>query len=145
MTKLTVRIQALLHPSDERERDAIAIWQGALAEGKTPRQLITDMILYCAGRTPEMYKDKSVFSSELRMLEERLTGKLDDLHSALENDIGTILKDMKRTDPDGFKRFVDSDAIAERDVDFEPEFIENAKRSVRKTFRQKQMERGDDE
>lgn len=144
MTKLTLRIQALLHPSDERERDAMLIWQDWLQQGYTPRQLITDMILRCAGRNPEMYREKSAFSGELKMLEERLTGKLDDLHSAIENDIGTILKDMKRSDPDGFRRFVESDDVIERDVDFEPEFIENAKRSVRKTFRQRQMEKDDE-
>lgn len=139
MTKLTLRIQALLHPSDEKERDAINIWQAWLAAGNTPRQLITDMILYCAGRTPEMYREKSGFTGELKMLEERLTGKIDDLQSTIENDIGAILKDMKRSDPEGFRRFVESDDIAERDIDFEPEFIENAKRSVRKTFKQRQQ------
>lgn len=144
MTKLTLRIQALLHPSDERERDAMAIWQDWLKQGYTPRQLITDMILRCAGRNPEMYREKSAFAGELRMLEERITGKIDDLQSAIENDIGTILKDMKRSDPDGFRRFVESEEMPERDIDFEPEFIENAKRSVRKTFKQRQQERSDE-
>lgn len=144
MTKLTVRIQALLHPSDEKERDAIDIWNSWLNQGFTPRQLLTDMILHCAGRNPEMYREKSAFTGELKMLEERLTGKIDVLHSAIENDIGAILKDMKRTDPDGFKRFVESDDVIERDVDFEPEFIENAKRSVRKTFKQRQLEKDDE-
>lgn len=145
MTKLTLRIQALLHPSDEKERDAMAIWQDWLGQGFTPRQLITDMILRCAGRTPEMYKEKSVFAGELRLLEERITGKIDDLQSAIENDIGSILKDLKRSDPEGLRRYVESDDMPERDVDFEPEFIENAKRSVRKTFKQRQQERDEDE
>lgn len=42
-----------------------------------------------------------------------------------------------------FPRVVDWFLIAERDVDFDPEFIENAKRSVRKTFKQRQQERSD--
>lgn len=139
MTRLTLRIQALLHPSDEKERDAIDIWNGWIAEGYTPRQILTDIILAFKGRKPEMYREKSAFTGELRMLEERLTGKIEDLQTSIENDIGTILNDIKRNDPQGFREYAAKESVDDTGLDFDPEFIANARRTVRKTFKQRQQ------
>lgn len=45
-----------LHPSDDRERDAIEIIKQLQAEGWSVRDIVTDAVLYAKGRTPEMYK-----------------------------------------------------------------------------------------
>jgi uncharacterized protein YdaT len=143
MTRLTLRIQALLHPSDEKERDAIEIWNGWLSEGYSPRQILTTIILAFKGRTPDMYREKSAFSGELRMLEERLTGRIEDLHTAIENDIGTILKDIKSADPKGSREYAAKDADDSDGSDFDPEFIANARKTVRKTYKQR-LQDGDE-
>lgn len=57
MAKQGISVSFRLHPSDERERQAIKIIQEYMAQGIEPRKFITDALLRSAGITPEMFRD----------------------------------------------------------------------------------------
>lgn len=141
-------ISARLHPSDEYERAALQVFDGKIADGFTPRQILTDALNFAAGHTPDMFRREGRIDGATEKLEtlvrqlnpEDLDMRLSELLSAFEQRIETFLKSLRSTDPTGFKRFADSQEDDELDLD--EEFIKNAKKAVRKSFRQR---RGDDD
>jgi hypothetical protein len=57
MAKQGVSISFRLHPSDEREKQAIEIIQGLEEKGYSIREIMTDALLRASGVTPEMFRD----------------------------------------------------------------------------------------
>lgn len=145
MSKQTVRIQCILHPSSDEEKSAIKIYLADKANGFTPRQIITDAINRKGNKTPEMFRQDSGFRAELYGMEDRIMERMNDLQQTLENDIIKIMRDLKKQDPVAFKKFADIDENDSGDLEFDQEFIQNAKKSVRKSFRQKQKNDNDDD
>lgn len=138
MAKASTHIQARLHPSDEAERRAIDIWNDWIEAGGVPRKLITALILHHEGYTPESFQLD--VDSKLDTLARRIDEKMDEVITRLEHNVADVLRNIKQSDPQGFKRFADSTGD---DDDLDEAFILNAQRGVRKTFRQKQAERGE--
>jgi hypothetical protein len=127
MVKQTLHIQGKLHPeaSDDEAR-AIEIWNGWMAEKHAPRSVLTWLILNAAGEQPQ-----GIRRSEYRSL----SSKIDRLTSLLEDGIGDLLKEIKRTDPQGFRDFANRDEEQDGD-DLSAEFMANARKGARRTIRQ---------
>lgn len=135
--KQTRHIQANLHPGDEAEKEAIRIWEDWLKQDRTPRQLITSLILTHAGHTPAVFQ--AGVDRQLQHLAEHLDGRLDQLAERLESNLTDLLRNIKRADPQGFRRFAEADE--DDDLDMDDSFIQNAQKGMRKTFKQRQQER----
>ena len=131
-------IQARLSKSKPQECDAVEIFDGWVRSGRTPRDLIVALILEYSGKTPADYTQ--ALDMRLDGIEDRLTSKLDELIHRLESNVGDMLKHLKRTDPQGLRRFAEADTD-EDDTDLDETFIQNAQKSVRKTFQQRQAEK----
>lgn len=51
------QIGVRLHPSDEYEKKALAIFDGLVKQGYAPRKIFTDAVLRLDGVKPEMFQD----------------------------------------------------------------------------------------
>lgn len=136
-TILSKHIQARLHPSNPSEEKAIEIWtRWTEEENLQPRDLITALILSYEGYTPEDFRTD--VDTRLEQLTGRLDAKIDQIANRLETNIAELLRNIKTTDPQGLRRFANS---ADEDLDVDEEFIRNAQKGVRRTFKQRQAER----
>lgn len=138
-TQKSKHIQARLHPSTPSEAEAIELWNQWVKEGWQPRELITTLILSHAGYTPEDFR--TGVDARLQQLTEKLDAKIDQITERLEGNITDLLRNIKTVDPQGLRRFANSD---DEDMDVDEAFIRNAQQGVRKTFRQRQAERGEE-
>lgn len=125
-------ISARLNPEQPMESQALEYVDMALEQGYNLRHILTDAILYRNGHKPEMYHHQQLGTAGM----DEINAKLDAILNALEEKLPVVLRDIRRADPDGLRRFASADEGDELDSDF----IENSRRAVRKTFRQKQQE-----
>lgn|SRR5512138_661323 len=122
-------LSARLHPDDRYEREALDFVDQLLGEGYNMRQIITDAILHRQGVRPEMYRDDR---REMAGIAE-INAKLDAILSALEDQLPALLRSIRQSDPEGLRRFASSSG----GDDLDEAFIENSRRAVRKTFKQR--------
>lgn len=59
MAKKGVFVAFRLHPDNEMEREAMAIYESLQKQGFSPRQIGTDALLRLANKKPEMFQDYS--------------------------------------------------------------------------------------
>lgn len=145
-------IQARLHPSDQHEKDAIAQYDDWVAQGYSPREIITHCILHAAGFKPEMFRKEGRIDTAIHELEAGVSklGNIEQvinaipgiIQAAFEDQMGDLLKELKRTDPQGLRAFANKDD-SRGEVDLDPEFRENASKAARKSFKQRLQEKGE--
>jgi hypothetical protein len=165
-------LSARLNPDYEHERTALEEWDRLLGERYAPRQILTNLLNRQRGMTPEMFRREGKIeqivgdlgerldafmgmSEQLKYIQElieqgfsidELRSLLDDKFEAIqalvEQSITDLLRQLKRVDPEGLRRFVDHDD-EQGDMEFSDEFIGNARQAVRKSFQQRRRERGE--
>jgi hypothetical protein len=124
MAKSTV-IAARLHPEKEREYMALQIYDQLLSNGKTPRAILTNALLSLANVDMD------------RMLPEE--PRMDVMKSQLneiQGDIRALLQAIKSADPTAFRAFANESADEPEEIQVDADFIANAKKAMRQSFRQ---------
>lgn len=129
-------ISARLHPAYEKERDALEVFDTLTQQGYSPREILTDALLYVAGRTPEMYDRESRLAETMESIE----GKVGALSDLFLGRMEELLVAIKNTDPEGLRQFANHRHEEHGDVELSDDFITNVQRAARKTFRQQQKD-----
>lgn len=134
-------ISARLHPSHEKERDALEVFDGLRLQGFDARSIITDALLFAAGRTPEMFQREDRLTETVYQLDHKLEiltsleEKMDALTEALSSRMGDLLKAIRDTDPDGLRQFANQEVNETEELELSDDFIANARKAARKTFK----------
>lgn len=136
-------LSARLNPRrSKQEEEALKAWDELIKKGYTPRDIITDALNRLDGNTPEMFRTDERFEIVLDRLEERtqslegLPRRIEAIVGLVEDGIAAMLRELKRTDPRGLRRFVEKNDDDDGD-ELDEEFAENARKAARKSFRQR--------
>lgn len=129
-------ISVRLHPDDQHESEALVVFDDLRAQGYTPRQIMTHALLHVSGHTPEMFRHESLPDGALNTINVRLTQIAD----MIEGSMGQLLHNVKQADPEAFRRFANHDEMGAEGYDLDDDFIQNAQKAARKTFKQRQHE-----
>jgi hypothetical protein len=149
-------VSVRLHPRKEHEGEALRIIDEKLDEGYTLKQILVDAVLHAAGRTPEMFSQEDRINNTMANLQDKLES-IDHLEvgvnalqqlerrfqEMLESSIASLLKQIKRDDPANLRKFAESED--DDDLDLPSDFIKNAQRSARKTYKQSHPRSSNDE
>jgi hypothetical protein len=125
-------ISVRLHPDDQHEGEALNVFDDLRAQGYTPRQIMTHALLHVSGHTPEMFRHESLPDGALNTINVRL-GHIADM---IEGNMAQLLHNVKQADPDAFRQFANNEQQGEYDLG--DDFIRNAQKAARKTFKQRQ-------
>lgn len=138
-------LSARLHPSDEHEEAALTVFDDLIEQGYNARQIFTDALLRLHGYTPDMFRRDARIDSVIDRLEAHVSQmpdvseKLDALMQMFETRLDDLLRNIKDADPQAFREFANAEQTEQHS--FSDEFIANAQRAARRTFKQ-QMNRG---
>lgn len=130
-------ISARLHPEDEHEGAALEIFDALVAQGYRAREIITDALLHADGRKPDMFKRNRDVDAVIDSLHDlpAMASKIDGIADVLSNQIADLLKNIKSADPAAFRAFANHET--DDDNALTDDFVENARKATRKTFRQR--------
>lgn len=141
-------ISARLNPEFAEERAALKVFDDLVEQEYSPRQIITHAILQANGYTPEMFhkerSDAVVVALEEQLMHLDLKGlsdKIDAIYDFIAHQIIDVLRNVKSADPDAFRSFANQESGD--DMELDEEFVRNAQRAARKTFKQRHAQ-GDD-
>jgi len=133
-------ISARLHPSDEHEEAALAVFDDLVAQGYNARQIFTDALLRANGYTPDMFRRDTRIDNVIDRLESHVaqmpdvSEKLDTLIGLFEARMDDLLRNIKNADPQAFREFANAEPTEAHT--FSDEFIVNAQKAARRTFKQ---------
>jgi hypothetical protein len=112
------------------------------------------LILHGAGRTPEMFDDIRVGQDTLAKINSKLDvldsleGFDERLSQRLEALVLDTLKHLKKSDPEGLRKFANSASNDEETatlggMNVSDTFAENTRKAAKMTFKQRQQQKGD--
>lgn len=124
-------VSARLNPEYPEDLEALTHWDNEIAAGYSPRAIITDALMRCAGITPEMYhRPEDDTANQLDGISAQLAG----LYSIIENGVMDMLRNIKVADPQGFREFANDESGG---LEISEQFAKNAQKAARKTLRQR--------
>lgn len=133
-------IAARLHPGNEQEKRALDIYEGLIVRGYSAREIITDALLRMAGITPEMFRDRRERIPDITVALQDIKQELAAIREDHAEQMRDLLRKVKAADPDAFRAFADETDDETDDLDLDPDFIRNAQKAMRKTYRQEHRE-----